>query len=251
MAWDTNKAGDIYDLAQWYPRLQVFDDVRGWDTLPYLANEFYLEYGAFDYAVTVPADMLVAGSGALTNPSEVLTRRAAGALGARQGQRQDGGDPHARGGGRDAAGQRGTKTWRFHMDNTRDVAFTASRAFVWDAARDQPAGRQDGHGAVGLSAGERRRGRLEPVDRIYEGRRRAVLQALVPLSLAERDQRGRAGDRHGVSGHRLRRHRRQGQDPVLHLGARDRPQLVPDDRRLRRAPRRLDGRGDQHLHRRL
>ena len=61
MAWNANKSGDIYDLAQWYPRLQVFDDVRGWDTLPHLANEFYLEYGAFDYAVTVPADMLVAG----------------------------------------------------------------------------------------------------------------------------------------------------------------------------------------------
>ncbi|HEX5264728.1 MAG TPA: M1 family peptidase, partial [Phenylobacterium sp.] len=73
MAWNTNKAGDIYDLAQWYPRMQVFDDVRGWDTLPYLANEFYLEYGNFDYAVTVPADMIVAGSGALVNPAEVLT----------------------------------------------------------------------------------------------------------------------------------------------------------------------------------
>jgi len=135
-AWNTNKAGDIYDIAQWYPRLAVYDDVRGWDTLPYLANEFYLEYGAFDYAVTVPADMIVAGSGALTNPQEVLTpeqrarfdrartsdktvviRTPAGVLAT----------PPARPGA--------TKTWRFHMDNSRDVAFTASRAFVWDAAR--------------------------------------------------------------------------------------------------------------------
>ncbi len=49
------------------------DDVRGWDPLPYLGSEFYLEYGDFDYAVTVPADMIVAGSGALVNPQDVLT----------------------------------------------------------------------------------------------------------------------------------------------------------------------------------
>jgi len=135
MAWEPNKSGDIYDLAQWYPRLQVFDDVRGWDTLPYLANEFYLEYGSFDYAVTVPADMLVSGSGALTNPNEVLSaeQRARWAQ-ARLSDKtvmirtpeEVAATPPANG---------ATKTWRFHMDNTRDVAFTASRAFVWDAAR--------------------------------------------------------------------------------------------------------------------
>jgi hypothetical protein len=135
-AWNTNKNGDIYDVAQWYPRMAVYDDQRGWDTLPYLANEFYLEYGNFDYAVTVPADMIVAGSGALTNPQEVLT--------AEQRARLD----RARSSDKTVlirtpeevlasvpAKPGATKTWRFHMDSTRDVAFTASRAFVWDAAR--------------------------------------------------------------------------------------------------------------------
>ena len=70
---EPTKNGEIFDLAQWYPRMAVFDDLRGWDTLPYLAAEFYLEYGDVDYAVTVPWDMLVAGSGELTNPDEVLT----------------------------------------------------------------------------------------------------------------------------------------------------------------------------------
>ncbi|HEY0437798.1 MAG TPA: M1 family metallopeptidase, partial [Phenylobacterium sp.] len=134
-AWNTNKSGDIYDVAQWYPRLAVYDDVRGWDTLPYLANEFYLEYGAVDYAVTVPADMIVAGSGALTNPGEVLTPAQRARLEkARASDRtvlirtaeEVAATPPPAG---------ATKTWRFHMDNTRDVAFTASRAFVWDAAR--------------------------------------------------------------------------------------------------------------------
>ncbi len=134
MAWEPNKSGDIYDLAQWYPRLQVYDDVRGWDTLPYLANEFYLEYGAFDYAVTVPGDMIVAGSGALVNPNEVLSpeqrarwdrAKASDKTVMIRTPQEVLATPPAK----------GTRTWRFHMENTRDVAFTASRAFVWDAAR--------------------------------------------------------------------------------------------------------------------
>ena len=61
-------------MAQWYPRMCVYDDLRGWDTLPYIGAEFYLEYGHFDYFVTVPWDFLVAGSGELVNPTEVLTK---------------------------------------------------------------------------------------------------------------------------------------------------------------------------------
>ena len=76
--------GEIYDIAQWYPRMAVYDDLRGWDTLPYLGAEFYLEYGDFDYSVTVPWDMLVAGSGELQNPQEVLTAAAAPAAGSRR-----------------------------------------------------------------------------------------------------------------------------------------------------------------------
>ena len=79
--------GEIYDIAQWYPRMAVYDDVRGWDTLPYLGSEFYLEYGDFDYYVTAPADMLVAGSGQLQNPQQSaspLARAPAVAAGARQ-----------------------------------------------------------------------------------------------------------------------------------------------------------------------
>ncbi|THD82615.1 MAG: M1 family peptidase [Phenylobacterium sp.] len=136
MAWGPSKGGDIYDLAQWYPRMQVYDDLRGWDTLPYLANEFYLEYGDIDYAVTVPADMIVAGSGALANPQEVLSPEQRARLDrARASDRTvmirtpeevpPAAQPLAS----------ATKTWRFHMDHTRDVAFSASRAFVWDAAR--------------------------------------------------------------------------------------------------------------------
>jgi len=52
----------------------VFDDLQGWNTLPYLgASEFYLEYGDFDVSITVPASHIVVASGELLNPQEVLT----------------------------------------------------------------------------------------------------------------------------------------------------------------------------------
>jgi hypothetical protein len=131
------KNGEIFDLAQWYPRMAVYDDLRGWDTLPYLASEFYLEYGDFDYAVTVPWDMLVAGSGELVNPEEVLTQTERARMAAARASDKtvmirtaaEIGDPASR------PKQSGTLTWRFHMADTRDVAFSASKAFIWDAAR--------------------------------------------------------------------------------------------------------------------
>jgi hypothetical protein len=74
------KDGTIYEIAQWYPRMSVYDDRRGWDTLPYLGQEFYLDYGDFDYAVTVPWNFTVVGSGALANPAEVLSFAASDAF---------------------------------------------------------------------------------------------------------------------------------------------------------------------------
>ncbi|MGN6422744.1 MAG: M1 family metallopeptidase [Asticcacaulis sp.] len=142
MAWGMAKDGPIYDLAQWYPRMAVYDDIRGWDTLPYLAQEFYLEYGDFDYAINVPSDMLVAGSGELTNAKEVLTPEELKRF--EQAKTSDATvmirspdeikDPATRPTSKDAK-EPGRLTWRFHMNDTRDVAFSASSVFVWDAAK--------------------------------------------------------------------------------------------------------------------
>src|SRR5205814_9945436 len=64
----------LYEIAQWYPRMAVYDDVRGWNTDPYLGQgEFELEYGDFDYSVTVPAGYVAAGSGVVQKPGEVRT----------------------------------------------------------------------------------------------------------------------------------------------------------------------------------
>ena len=136
-SWGATKSGEIYDMAQWYPRMCVYDDLRGWDTLPYIGSEFYLEYGHFDYFVTVPSAMIVAGSGELVNPKEVLTATEIARL--EQARNSDKtvyirtlaevSDPASR------PKQDGTLTWHFHMDHTRDVVWSASPAFVWDAAR--------------------------------------------------------------------------------------------------------------------
>ena len=67
------KDGYVYEIAQWYPRMCVYDDVEGWNTLPYMGlGEFYCEYGDFDYYITAPANMIVVGSGDLQNGAQVL-----------------------------------------------------------------------------------------------------------------------------------------------------------------------------------
>jgi hypothetical protein len=136
--YNQTKNGKIYEIAQWFPRMCVYDDTRGWDTLPFLgAGEFYLEYGDIDYQVTVPADMIVAGSGELLNPTEVLTANQQARLAnARNSDKTimiktaDEVNDHSF---RQSA--KSTLTWHFKMVNTRDVAFGASKAYIWDAAR--------------------------------------------------------------------------------------------------------------------
>ena len=136
--WYETKNGPVFNTAQWYSRMAVYDDVIGWNTLPFLGRgQFYLDYGHVEYAVTVPWDFLVVGSGQLENPSEVLTPTQIGRLAAAA---KSDSTVMIRGAAEiaDAASrptEHGTLTWRFSMENTRDVAWAASPAFVWDAAR--------------------------------------------------------------------------------------------------------------------
>src|SRR5213075_169104 len=68
--------GPLYEMAQWYPRLAVYDDVHGCNHEPYIgAGEFYLEYGDFDVSLTVPATYVVAATGDLVNSLQVLTAK--------------------------------------------------------------------------------------------------------------------------------------------------------------------------------
>jgi len=137
------KDGIVYEIAQWYPRMCVYDDVEGWNTLPYMGlGEFYCDYGDFDYYVTAPANMTVAGSGDLQNGAQVLSSTQQSRL------------AEARNSDKTVmiikpeevsqnANATGTKTWHFKMLNSRDVSWAASKAFIWDAARvNFPSGRK-------------------------------------------------------------------------------------------------------------
>jgi hypothetical protein len=141
-SWGHAQQGDIYDIAQWYPRMCVYDDLRGWDTQPYLGNEFYLEYGHFDYYITVPANMIVAGSGALMNPDAVLSKEELSRLAQARASDKTLMIRTADDVNRAIASTTAqTKTWHFSMDSTRDAVFSASAVFLWDAARiNVPAG---------------------------------------------------------------------------------------------------------------
>jgi hypothetical protein len=130
--------GTLYEIAQWYPRLAVYDDLRGWNHDPYIgAGEFYLEYGRFDVALTVPAGYLVAATGTLKNPGDVLTpaQRSRLAKAATSSDpvavitKDEAGTPS-----RTRPATTGSLTWRFSAENVRDFAFAASPDFQWDAS---------------------------------------------------------------------------------------------------------------------
>jgi len=131
--------GTVYQLAQWYPRMYVFDDVNGWNVLPYLGQgEYYLEYGDFDLNVTVPRDMIVSATGSLQNDDDVLTdeqrRRMSEARNSDETvtiiSRDEVGTAATR-----PDGDSGMMTWEFDAENVRDVSWAASASFIWDAAR--------------------------------------------------------------------------------------------------------------------
>ena len=125
--------GTLYEIAQWYPRMAVYDDIRGWNTDPYVGQgEFYLEYGDIDYSVTAPSGYTIAGSGVLQNAAEVLTAAQRERLA--RAARADSAiaiitDAEAR-----ATPNPGTRTWRFRALNVRDVAWAGAPDFRWDAA---------------------------------------------------------------------------------------------------------------------
>ena len=139
------KNGKIFSIAQWYPRMCVYDDIRGWNTNPYQgASEFYLEYGDFDVDITVPSNHFVVCSGELINTSEVYTVDQQKRLA--QAKQSDKTVIIRTKEEVLAAANAKTeiyKTWHFKMKNSRDVAWASSSAFILDAARiNLPSGKK-------------------------------------------------------------------------------------------------------------
>jgi hypothetical protein len=134
-AWEDALGSRVLQVAQWYPQVAVYDDLHGWDATPYLGDgEFYLEYGDFDVALTLPAGWLVGATGELRNAREVLGDPALARL--ERARRSDAVVAVVKAGERSRTrASSGPVTWRFHAEDVRDFAFAASDGYVWDAVR--------------------------------------------------------------------------------------------------------------------
>jgi hypothetical protein len=139
------KNGWVYEVAQWFPRMCVYDDIQGWNVLPYVgAGEFYLEYGDIEFSVTAPSNLIVVGSGELQNPQDCFT--------ADQNKRYNDAKSSDKTvtirSDKDVTDKstllkKTTSTWKFKIQSARDVAWAASRSFILDAARiNLPSGKK-------------------------------------------------------------------------------------------------------------
>jgi hypothetical protein len=146
MGYLQTKNGKVYTIAQWYPRVCVYDDVMGWNTLPYSGpGEFYLEYGDFDLNITAPANHIVVASGELLNSQEVYTPEQLKRWAAAEKSEStviirsasEVTDPKSRPAGK------AELTWHFKIKNARDASWASSAAFIVDAAKmDLPSGKK-------------------------------------------------------------------------------------------------------------
>ncbi|MFB5946038.1 M1 family metallopeptidase [Albibacterium profundi] len=146
------KNGDIYSIAQWYPRMAVFDDILGWNTDPYIGpGEFYLDYGDVDVEITAPSDHFVVLGGELLNPDEVLSTEEL----KRWKKAQNSDETVIIRSQEEVIANRAnsntkeTKTWKYRLENTRDIAWGSSAAFIIDGAKINL---QDGKTSFALSA---------------------------------------------------------------------------------------------------
>ena len=140
------KNGKIFTVAQWYPRVAVFDDIVGWNTIPYTGpGEFYLEYGDFDINITTPKNMIVVSSGELLNASEVYTpeqvKRWAEAANSEKTVIIRSAEEVTEASSRPS--QKANLKWHFKIKNARDASWAASSAFIIDAAKmNLPSGKK-------------------------------------------------------------------------------------------------------------
>lgn len=131
-----NEDNYIYTIAQFYPRMAVYNEVEGWQHKQFLGTgEFTLPFGDFEVSLTVPADHVVAATGVLQNTSDVLTQEQIDRF---EKAKADTKNPVFIVSQEDAEkAEKGKvkeeKTWVFKAENVRDFAFASSRKFIWDA----------------------------------------------------------------------------------------------------------------------
>ncbi len=125
-----------YTCAQWYPRMAVYDDYEGWQNKQFIGRgEFALTFGDFEVNITVPEDHIVAATGELQNPKDVLSKEQISRL---EKARKTYDKPVFIVTQKEAEAnekEKSTKkaTWKFSAENVRDFAFASSRKYIWDA----------------------------------------------------------------------------------------------------------------------
>ncbi|HEY0242554.1 MAG TPA: M1 family metallopeptidase [Gemmatimonadaceae bacterium] len=132
----------LYQIAQWYPQVAMYDDIRGWDTDPHLGNaEFYNQFGSFDVRITAPGGWLLGATGHLENPEQVYSKRTRDrlALAMRVDTTVLVVNESERGASATAPGS--TLTWHFTAPMVNDFAFAVSRDYNFDATRAAVPGR--------------------------------------------------------------------------------------------------------------
>jgi len=126
----------VYLIAHWFPRMCAFDDYEGWQNKQFQRlGEFALEFGKYDVSITVPADHIIASTGTLLNPKEVLSAKE---LERFEKAKTSLDKPVMIVTPEEATQKEKTKatakkTWKFTANNIRDFAFASSRKFIWDA----------------------------------------------------------------------------------------------------------------------
>ena len=133
----------LYTIAQWFPRMCVYNDVEGWQNKQFLGRgEFTLPFGDYEVAITVPSDHIVGSTGDLQNESSVLTSEQRSRF--KEAAKSD--TPvlivtQAEAEAAEKEKKTGEKTWIFKATNVRDFAFASSRKFMWDAQGVQVGGK--------------------------------------------------------------------------------------------------------------
>lgn len=130
---DGNK---VYVIAQFFPRLAVYDNVEGWQNMQFWGrSEFALEFGNYKVNITTPKDHILNATGILKNPKNVLTKKQFKRWKAAKNAFQKPVWIVTQEEAEIAEKKRSKeqKTWRFYAKNVRDFAFASSRKFIWDA----------------------------------------------------------------------------------------------------------------------
>jgi len=129
---DAYEDGPVWELAQWFPAPCVYDDVHGWNTLPYIGRgEFYTNFGDYHVEITVPDNHVVLASGALLNPTKVASQEENARL---QSAMKSDETITIRGKDEFAQESTGEQTWKFEGKQIRTFAWATSASFIWEAA---------------------------------------------------------------------------------------------------------------------